>query len=192
MEWMSGWIHSGERVGLGWWNKSGWWMWEWKQQLRATEDYLAESDGRHSRETLEESMEKWRRVTGDTLGNWERRATLLQRAMGDTLEKSFHETLKDENDKLSENETQGNEDCVRNGEWESIWEWEHGRVRAWESRTLEHIPSEDIGRVGHCKCSTLQVQHIASPAHTFSGWWKSLKVEVWLDLDGRMKFGHPG
>lgn len=42
--------------------------------------------------------------------------------MGDTLEKSFHETLKDENDKLSENETQGNEDCVRNGEWESIWE----------------------------------------------------------------------
>ena len=117
-----------------------------------------------------------RRVTGDTLGNWERRATLLLRAMGDTLEKSFHETLKDENDKLSENETQGNEDCVRNGEWESIWEWEHGRVRAWESRTLEHIPSEDTGRV----------------AHTFSGWWKSLKVEVWLDLDGRMKFGHPG
>ena len=59
MCWSGWWNKSGVMCWSGWWNKSGWWMWEWKQQLRATEDYLAESDGRHSRETLEESMEKW-------------------------------------------------------------------------------------------------------------------------------------
>lgn len=58
-----------------------------------------------------------------------------------SLEKSLNQTLKDENDKLSENETQGNEDCVRNGEWESIW----------ESSTLEVLDILSQGDESHSR-----------------------------------------